>query len=48
MNRSGRKLVYSVTKTFLALLCLRLGLAMDAPVSTWIDDPRLPPATLRT
>ena len=47
MNRSGRKLVYSVTKTFLAVLCLRLELELDAPVSTWIDDARVPPVTLR-
>ena len=47
MDERGRHLVYSVTKTYLAVLCLRLELELDAPVATWIDDDRLPPATLR-
>lgn len=47
MDENGRTLVYSVTKTFLAVLCLRLELDLDAPVRTWIDDERLPAASLR-
>ena len=47
MDEQGRYLVYSVTKTYLGVLCLRLDLDLDAPVSTWIDDERLPRATLR-
>ena len=47
MDERGRHLVYSVTKTFLGVLCLRLELDLEAPVATWIDDPRLPHATLR-
>ena len=47
MDERGRHLVYSVTKTFLGVLCLRLELDLEAPVATWIDDPRLPRATLR-
>ena len=47
MDGVSRLLVYSVTKTYLAVLCLRLELELDAPVSTWIDDGRLPAATLR-
>jgi D-alanyl-D-alanine carboxypeptidase len=43
----GRYLVYSVTKTFLAVLCLRLELELDAPVRTWIDDARVPDVPLR-
>ena len=47
MDERGRHLVYSVTKTFLGVLCLRLDLDLEAPVATWIDDERLPRATLR-
>ncbi len=47
MDERGRHLVYSVTKTYLGVLCLRLDLDLDAPVATWIDDPRLPRASLR-
>lgn len=47
MDESGRTLVYSVTKTFLAVLCLRLELELEAPVRTWIDDARLPAVSLR-
>ena len=46
MDEPGRHLVYSITKTFLGVLCLRLELDLEAPVGTWIDDRRLPPATL--
>jgi D-alanyl-D-alanine carboxypeptidase len=31
VDEPGRYLVYSVTKTFLGVLCLRLGLELDAP-----------------
>ena len=47
MDEHGRHLVYSVTKTFLGVLCLRLELDLDAPVATWIDDDRLPRVSLR-
>ena len=47
MDERGRHLVYSVTKTFLGVLCLRLELDLEAPVASWIDDARLPRATLR-
>ena len=47
MDEHDRHLVYSVTKTFLGVLCLRLELDVDAPVATWIDDERLPRASLR-
>ena len=47
MSTSGRHLVYSITKAFLGVLCLRLELELDAPVATWIDDPRLPRVSLR-
>jgi len=47
VDERGRHLVYSVTKTFLGVLCLRLELDLEAPVATWIDDPRVPRATLR-
>ena len=47
VDERGRHLVYSVTKTFLGVLCLRLDLDLDARVATWIDDDRLPRATLR-
>jgi D-alanyl-D-alanine carboxypeptidase len=47
VDGSGRRLVYSVTKTFLAVLCLRLELDLDAPLRTWIDDDRLPDVPLR-
>lgn len=47
MDERGRHLVYSVTKTFLGVLCLRLELDLDAPVAAWIDDDRLPDASLR-
>lgn len=47
MDERARHLVYSVTKTFLGVLCLRLDLDLEAPVATWIDDARLPRATLR-
>jgi D-alanyl-D-alanine carboxypeptidase len=47
VDERRRYLVYSVTKTYLAVLCLRLELDLDAPVATWIEDARLPPASLR-
>jgi D-alanyl-D-alanine carboxypeptidase len=47
VGENERFLVYSVTKTYLAVLCLRLELDLEAPLATWIDDPRLPPASLR-
>jgi D-alanyl-D-alanine carboxypeptidase len=47
VDERGRHLVYSVTKTFLGVLCLRLDLDLDATVATWIHDERLPRATLR-
>lgn len=47
MDERGRHLVYSVTKTFLGVLCLRLELDLEAPVASWIDDHRLPRASLR-
>ncbi len=47
MDENGRYLVYSVTKTFLAVLCLRLELDLDAPIATWLDDEPLPAASLR-
>jgi D-alanyl-D-alanine carboxypeptidase len=47
VDEPGRHLVYSVTKTYLGVLCLRLELDLEAPVTVWIDDPRLPPASLR-
>ena len=47
MDERGRHLVYSVTKAFLGVLCLRLELELEAPVATWIDDDRLPRASLR-
>ncbi len=47
VDERDRHLVYSVTKTFLGVLCLRLDLDLDAPVATWIDDRRLPAASLR-
>jgi D-alanyl-D-alanine carboxypeptidase len=48
VDEAGRFLVYSVTKTFLGVLCLRLGLELDAPAATWLDDDgRLPRASLR-
>ena len=47
MDERGRHLVYSVTKTFLGVLCLRLDLDLEALVATWIDGERLPRATLR-
>ena len=34
VDEHGRQLVYSVTKTFLGVLCLRLELDLDAPVTT--------------
>ena len=43
----ARQLVYSVTKAFLGVLCLRLELDLSAPAANWIDDARLPRATLR-
>jgi CubicO group peptidase (beta-lactamase class C family) len=45
VDERGRYLVYSVTKTFLGVLCLRLELDLEAPVATWIDDAacRAPP-----
>jgi len=47
VDERGRHLVYSVTKTFLGVLCLRLDLDLEAPLATWIDERRLPRATLR-
>ena len=42
-----RRLIYSVTKTYLAVLVLRLGIRLDESVRAWFDDPRLPDASLR-
>ena len=47
MDEPARYLVYSITKTYLSVLCLRLELDLDAPVAAWIDDPRLPNTSLR-
>ena len=47
MDEPARYLVYSLTKTYLGVLCLRLELELDAPVAAWIDDARLPEASLR-
>lgn len=47
MDENGRHLVYSVTKTFLGVLCLRLELDLKAPVRAWIEDERLPAVSLR-
>ena len=47
MDEPARYLVYSITKTYLGVLCLRLGLDLEAPIATWIDDARLPDASLR-
>ena len=47
MDEPGRHLVYSVTKTFLAVLCLRLELELDAPARSWLDDRDLPAVSLR-
>jgi D-alanyl-D-alanine carboxypeptidase len=47
VDERGRHLVYSVTKTFLGVLCLRLELDLEEPIATWIDDARLPRITLR-
>jgi D-alanyl-D-alanine carboxypeptidase len=46
-----RFLVYSVTKSYLAVLALLLAderrLDLDDPVTGWVDDPRLPDVPLR-
>jgi D-alanyl-D-alanine carboxypeptidase len=47
VDERGRHLVYSVTKTFLGVLCLRLQFDLDAPAAAWIDDARLRDVTLR-
>jgi D-alanyl-D-alanine carboxypeptidase len=47
VDEPGRYLVYSVTKTFLGVLCLRLELELDAPAATWLDDRALPQVSLR-
>jgi D-alanyl-D-alanine carboxypeptidase len=47
VDEPARYLVYSITKTYLGVLCLRLGLDLEAPVAVWIDDARLPNASLR-
>ena len=47
VDEPARYLVYSITKTYLGVLCLRLGLDLAAPIATWIDDARLPDASLR-
>ena len=47
VDEPRRHLVYSVTKTYLAVLCLRLELDLESPLQTWIEDRRLPRATLR-
>jgi D-alanyl-D-alanine carboxypeptidase len=47
VDEPARYLVYSITKTYLGVLCLRLRLDLDAPIATWIDDARLPDASLR-
>jgi D-alanyl-D-alanine carboxypeptidase len=45
---TGRRyLVYSITKTFLAVVICRLGLDLDSSIRNWFADPRLPDATLR-
>lgn len=43
----GRYLVYSITKTFLAVVLARIGVDLDRSIRTWFDEPRLPDATLR-
>ncbi|MDQ3066472.1 MAG: beta-lactamase family protein [Actinomycetota bacterium] len=47
MDAQARFLVYSVTKTYPGVLCLRLGLDLESPVATWIEDARLPDVSLR-
>ncbi|MFL5249467.1 MAG: serine hydrolase domain-containing protein [Myxococcales bacterium] len=47
MDGNGHHLVYSVTKTFIGVLCLRLELDLEAPVAIWLEDARLPAASLR-
>jgi D-alanyl-D-alanine carboxypeptidase len=42
-----RYLVYSITKTFLAVVVCRLGLDLDGSIRRWFSDPRLPDTTLR-
>lgn len=47
VDEPDRQLVYSVTKAFLGVLCLRLELDLEAPAATWLDDDRLPATSLR-
>jgi D-alanyl-D-alanine carboxypeptidase len=47
VDGNGRHLVYSVTKTFIGVLCLRLELDLEAPIGTWLEDAALPRASLR-
>ena len=47
MDEPRRLLVYSVTKTWLGVLCLRLRFDLDASLRAWIDDDRLPNASLQ-
>jgi len=47
VDENGRHLVYSLTKTFLGVLCLRLELDLEVPVPAWIEDERLPAVSLR-
>jgi len=46
-----RYLIYSLTKTFIAVLFCRLAdrgeLSLDSPVTAWLDEPRLQEPTLR-
>jgi D-alanyl-D-alanine carboxypeptidase len=46
VDEPPRHLVYSVTKTFLAVPCLRLELELAAPARSWLDDPALPDVSL--
>jgi D-alanyl-D-alanine carboxypeptidase len=47
-----RYLIYSLTKTFIAVLFCRLAdrgvVSLADPLETWLDAPRLPRASLRT
>ena len=42
-----RYLLYSITKTYLAVVLLRLGVSPDDRLRAWFDESRLPDATLR-
>ena len=42
-----RYLLYSITKTYLAVTLLRLDISVANRLRAWFDDARLPDATLR-